>query len=123
MSLNSHSTQSKMLSYIIICRFLLHCSLNAIGQETEEGTSPQKHGETTKHLKANKNRSHLLRYKFSKKNSNTEAKPLTVCPQERFRCHLFAEFDPLWSGWRRSEGIGSIAGQNLSSLLTSQPLP
>lgn len=37
-------------------------------------------------------------------------------------CYLFAEFDPLWCGGRRSEGIGPITGQNLSSLCTTQTL-
>jgi len=37
-------------SYIIICRFVLHRSLNTIGQETEDGAGPKQHGETTEHL-------------------------------------------------------------------------
>lgn len=45
----------RTFSYIIISRLILHCSLDTIGQETEDGTSPQKHGETTKHLKEKHN--------------------------------------------------------------------
>ena len=37
-------------------------------------------------------------------------------------CYLFAEFDPLWGGGRRSEGVGPITSQDLSSLRTSQTL-
>lgn len=44
----------RTFSYIIIRGLILHCSLDTIGQETEDGTSPQKHGETTKHLKENR---------------------------------------------------------------------
>lgn len=39
-------------TYVVISRLILHCSLDSVGQETEDGTSPQQHGETTKHLKA-----------------------------------------------------------------------
>lgn len=36
--------------------------------------------------------------------------------------YLFTEFHPLWSGGRRSKGIGPIAGKNLSSFCTRQTL-
>lgn len=37
-------------THVVISRLILHCSLDSVGQETEDGTSPQQHGETTKHL-------------------------------------------------------------------------
>lgn len=123
--LKSFSTQLRTVAYIIIRRFLLHCSLDTIGQETEDGTSPQKHGETTKHLKEKREQD----LPFNSRtlwnlchNLTSTPNPLTISKQGRFWSHLFAEFDPLWGGWRRSEGVGSITGQDLSSLLTGQPL-
>lgn len=43
-------------TYVVIRRLVLHCSLDSVGQETEDGTSPQQHGETAKHLKEKKER-------------------------------------------------------------------
>lgn len=58
--MNPHAVTSRhhvdilrTFSYIIIRGLILHCSLDTIGQETEDGASPQKHGETAKHLKEN----------------------------------------------------------------------
>lgn len=123
--LKSFSTQLRTVAYIIIRRFLLHCSLDTIGQETEDGTSPQKHGETTKHLKEKREQDLPFNSRTlwnSCHNLTSTPNPPTISKQGRFWSYLFAEFDPLWGGWRRSEGVGSITGQDLSSLLTGQPL-
>lgn len=43
----------------------------------------------------------------------------TTSEANRTRCrYLFAEFDPLGGGGGRSQGVGSVAGQDLSSLPT-----
>lgn len=95
--------------HIIISRLILHCSLDSISQETKDGTSPQKHGETAKHLKENK---HLCSQGWSGEQ-----------PEEILSRHyLFAELDPLWCGGRRCESVGSIAGQDLSCFCTGQSL-
>lgn len=123
--LKSFSTQLRIISYIIIRRFLLHCSLDTIGQETEDGTSPQKHGETTKHLKEKREQDLSVNSRTlwnSCHNLTSTSNPPTTSKRGRFWSYLFAEFDPLWGGWRGSEGVGSITGQDLSSLLTGQPL-
>lgn len=61
--MNPHAVTSRhhvdilrTFSYIIIRGLILHCSLDTIGQETEDGASPQKHGETAKHLKEKQQR-------------------------------------------------------------------
>lgn len=99
-----------MDSYVIICWLILHCSLDTVGQETEDGAGPQKHGEPTKHLRAGDRSDHPM-YGYRDK--------CTTFKANRTSCrYLLAEFDPLRGGGGRSQGVGSVAGQDLSSLPT-----
>lgn len=69
---NRHTILSRTPSYIIVCRLILHHSLNTVGQETEDGASPQEHGETTKHLDEKMEQQEVLAYS-----------PFILCGQEK----------------------------------------
>lgn len=123
-------------AYIVVCGLVLHGSLDTVSQETEDGSSPQEHGEATKHL----NESRVLHEDVTQPemfNLKTEERPerqrlsthfhpIMVWTVNGFRSvrrwYLFTELDPLGGGGRRSESVGAIAGQILSRLGTRQTL-
>lgn len=88
-----HEDISRTFSYIIIRGLILHCSLDTIGQETEDGASPQKHGETAKHLRENSSEIWVNTFLICKKNKkNYESVDINDCTSRQDKtCGVYSD--------------------------------